>query len=158
MKTITWLILLAIALATLPAMADDSDFSSAQWKLLDTRRVMTAAAPITVRQYPDCDTVIVEQNSVRDYHVDGTGQTQDESFTKILTAKGKPRTGSYRSALSCRIQPSEVSTLEIIHPNGTTTVVNVAANSKVTIDTSQMAENIYDPNSQVFEHQHSTVR
>ena len=44
----------------------------------------------------------------------------------------------------------EVAKLEVIQPDGRTVPVDVAANSKESIDTSQMAENIYDPNNRVL--------
>ena len=44
----------------------------------------------------------------------------------------------------------EVAKLEVIQPDGRTVPVDVAANSKESIDNSQMAENIYDPNDRVL--------
>jgi transglutaminase-like putative cysteine protease len=45
----------------------------------------------------------------------------------------------------------EVTKLEVISPDGTVTPVDVAANSKETIDESQMSMNIYDPNSKILQ-------
>src|SRR5665213_3539355 len=41
--------------------------------------------------------------------------------------------------------------LEVIKPDGNVVTVDVAANSKESIDDSQMAENIYDPNMRVLQ-------
>ena len=56
---------------------------------VDAKPVMAAAAEITPEKYPDSDAVTVDQKSVRVYRADGTGECQDETFTKVLTEKGK---------------------------------------------------------------------
>ena len=77
---------------------------------------------------------------------------QDEAFVKVLTEKGKRQPPHPRPRLSCSpISPCEVVKLEVIKPDGEVVPVDVAANSKETIDDSQMAENIYDPNSKVLQ-------
>ena len=126
-------------------------YTGSTWDLLDAKKVMAAAAEITRAKYPDCDQATVDKNLVRIYHADGTGECQDEAFVKVLTEKGKR--GNRTLALSFMLPYSteEVTKLEVIKPDGTVVPVDIAANSKESIDDSQMGENIYDPNSRVLQ-------
>lgn len=118
--------------------------------MVDAQKVMAAAADITPEKYTNSDSAIVEEKSVRDFHDDGTGQQQDEIFTKVLTEKGKRGNRQLSLFFMLPYWTVEVSKLEVIQPDGRTIPVDVAANSKESIDTSQMAENIYDPNSRIL--------
>ncbi|HEX9046489.1 MAG TPA: DUF3857 domain-containing protein, partial [Verrucomicrobiae bacterium] len=140
-----------LSLAALPALAGTNDYTGARWALVDSAKVLAAAGAITRDAYPDSDTATVEQRSVRVYHADGTAEAQDESFTKVLTEKG--RRGNRTLTLGFMLPYSTVSvpTLEIIKPDGKVEPVDVAANSKETIDESQMAMNIYDPNNRILQ-------
>src|ERR1700721_3854297 len=89
MSKILSLISSLFLLAAVRACADDTNFTAAEWARVDAQKIMAVAAQITPAQYSNSDAVIVEQNSVRDYHADGTGECQDEVFTKVLTEKGR---------------------------------------------------------------------
>src|SRR5580698_6046233 len=143
-------ILFALVLAALPVCAADTNFVAAEWNLVDAHQAMAAAAQITPAQYPNSDSAIVEQNSVRDYNTDGTGACQDEMFTKVLTEKGRRDNREQTYSFMLPYWTVNVPKLEIIKADGTIVPVDVAANSKESIDDSQMAENIYDPNMRVL--------
>ncbi|HXB58117.1 MAG TPA: DUF3857 domain-containing protein [Candidatus Acidoferrales bacterium] len=143
-------ILFALVLAALPVCAADTNFVAAEWNPVDAHQVMAAAAEITPAQYPNCDSAIVEQNSMRDYNADGTGACQDETFTKVLTEKGRRDNREQTYSFMLPYWTVSVPKLEIIKTDGTVVPVDVAANSKESIDESQMAENIYDPNMRVL--------
>jgi transglutaminase-like putative cysteine protease len=143
-------ILFALILAALPVCAADTNYVAAEWNLVDAHQVMAAAAQITPAQYPNCDSAIVEQNSVRDYNTDGTGACQDETFTKVLTEKGRRDNREQTYSFMLPYWTVSVPKLEIIKVDGTVVPVDVAANSKESIDEGQMAENIYDPNMRVL--------
>jgi len=84
------LVLAAIALAVFPAHGGDTNrYAGVEWSLVDAKPVMAAADEITQAKYPDCDAATVDQKSMRVYRADGTGECQDETFTKVLTEKGK---------------------------------------------------------------------
>lgn len=141
--------LIALALAALPALADDTNFTSAEWSFENPKAVMAAAAQITPDKYPNCDAAIVDQKSVRQYNADGTGAGQDEVFTKVLTEKGRRESREQSFFFMLPYDTNEVPKLEIFKPDGAVVPVDVAANSKESIDNSQMAENIYDPNMRI---------
>jgi transglutaminase-like putative cysteine protease len=145
-------VVFASAVLVLPARADDADrYSGPNWSLLDTKQEMAAAAEITTNKYPDCDDAIVDCKSERVYRADGTGESQDDVYTKVLTEKGKRDNRMVELSFELPYNTVSVVRLEVIKPDGSVVPVDVAANSKETIDDSQMSENIYDPNSKILQ-------
>jgi transglutaminase-like putative cysteine protease len=144
-------VLAAVALAVCSARGDTNRYSGGEWSLVDAKPVMAAAAEITPAKYSDCDSATVDQKSVRVYRADGAGECQDEIFTKVLTEKGRRDNRTLAEYFMLPYTTAEVTSLEIIKPDGMVVPVDVAANSKESIDDSQMAENIYDPNMRVLQ-------
>ncbi len=143
---------LAMAAATVQAASSTSNlYAGKTWALLDAKKVMATAAEITKEKYPDCDSATVEKNLVRLYRTDGTGECQDEAFVKVLTEKGKRNNRTIGLSFMLPYSTEEVTKLEVIKPDGSVTPVDIAANSKETIDESQMEMNIYDPNSRILQ-------
>ena len=145
------LVLAAIAMAAFSAHGDTNRYAGTEFAPVDAKPVMTAAAEITPEKYPDSDAVTVDQKSVRVYRADGTGECQDETFTKVLTEKGKRDNRTLTMNFMLPYTTVAVPALEVIKPDGTVVPVDVAANSKESIDDSQMAENIYDPNMRLLQ-------
>src|SRR5208283_2589472 len=85
------------------------------------------------------------------YRADGTGECQDETFVKVLTEKGRRDNRTLTMNFMLPYTTVEVAKLEVIKPDGQTVLVGVEANSKESIDDSQMAMNIYDPNMRVLQ-------
>ena len=125
-------------------------YTGPEFALVDPKAVLEAAADITLANYPDCDDAVVEKKMVRAYRRDGTGECQDEVFTKVLTEKGKRNNRTLTLAFMLPYSTVEVAKLEVIKPGGQVVPVDVASNSKETIDDSQMQSNIYDPNARVL--------
>ena len=144
------LVALFVALS-LRAQDSTNRYAGNMWAFEDPKSVLAAAAEITTAKYPDCDDATVEQKSVRVYRADGTGECQDESFTKVLTEKGKRANRTVALSFMLPYSREEVVKLEVIGPDGSVKPVDIAANSKESIDDSQMSENIYDPNSKVLQ-------
>jgi transglutaminase-like putative cysteine protease len=144
-----WLAMLS--LGSLPARGGTNDYTGSRWALVDPTQILAAANAITTAAYPDCDTATVEQRSVRVYRADGTGEAQDESFVKVLTEKGRRANRTLSLSYMLPYSSPEVTRLEILKPGGEVMPVDVAANSKDSIDESQMAMNIYDPNHRVLQ-------
>jgi len=118
---------------------------------LDKKKALAAAAGVSLAKYPDCDWVIVEEKDVTLFQPDGTGTGQEEQYLKVLTEKGKQARRTMELAFQLPYSTVEVPLLEVIKPDGNVGKVDVAANSKVSIDSSQMKANIYDPNSKILE-------
>jgi hypothetical protein len=125
-------------------------YEGATWVFLDQTKALAAAAEITPAKYPDCDEATVEKKMVRVYRPDGTGESQDETYLKVLTEKGKRNNRTLSLSFMLPYDTVEVVKVEIIKPNGEIEAVDVAANSKEMIDDSQMSMNIYDPNNKIL--------
>ena len=125
-------------------------YAGAQFAPLDPKPVLAAAADITLDKYPDCDEAGVEKKMIRVYRADGTAECQDEDFTKVLTEKGKRGNRTLSLSFMLPYSTVQVVLLEVIKPGGEVVAVDVPANSKESIDDSQMQMNIYDPNERVL--------
>jgi len=126
-------------------------YTGRKWALLDTRKVLQAAAHITATRFPNCDEVTVDEKILEVYHADGTAESQDETFTKVLTEKGRRENAVVSLSFLLPYFTVQVAHLEVIKPDGRVIPVNISANSKESIDNSQMEENIYDPNSRILQ-------
>jgi transglutaminase-like putative cysteine protease len=135
----------------LPALGDTWQYTGPQWAPLDSAKVMASGSDITLAKYPDCDDAIIDENTVEQYKADGTAGNQDEAFVKVLTEKGKRNRRTLTMGFLLPYFKVQVAKLEVIHASGEVSPVDIAANSTVTIDDSQMEENIYDPNSKVMQ-------
>jgi len=124
--------------------------ASNHFTLLDQKQVMAAASEISPSKYPDCDWVTVDEKDTTVYRPDGTGEGQQESYIKVLTERGKQDQRTMQLGFMLPYSTVEVPLLEIIKPDGSIKKVDVAANSKESIDSSQMKSNIYDPNSKIL--------
>ena len=126
-------------------------YTGSKWAPLDPAKVIASGSDVTLAKYPDCDDATVEEKIVETYKADGTGGNQDEAFVKVLTEKGKDNRRTLSLGFLLPYFNVQVAKLEVIKPSGEVIPVDVGANSTVTIDDSQMAENIYDPNSKVLQ-------
>src|ERR1051325_6937510 len=138
-------------LSIFTATAQTNGYEGEKWAFLDSSKIISAAAAITTNKYPDCDEATVEKKMVRVYRADGTGEAQDEAFVKVLTEKGKRNNRTLGLSFMLPYFTIEVVKLEVIKPSGEVAVIDIAANSKETIDESQMSMNIYDPNNKVLQ-------
>jgi hypothetical protein len=133
------------------ANAQPHNYSGAVWALTDAKKALTAAADITPDKYPNCDDATVEKKMMRVYRADGTGECQDETYTKVLTEKGRRNNRTLSLSFMLPYNTVSVPTLELIKPDGHVVPVDIAANSKESIDESQMQMNIYDPNEKILQ-------
>ncbi len=141
---------LVLPALSLHAAADSNAYSAAYWEFEDAQAVVATAADITPERFADCDLATVEQRMVRAYRADGTGECQDETFVKVLTEKGKRAERTLSLGYMLPYSRAEVVQLEVLKPDGRVVPVDIAANSKESIDDSQMQMNIYDPNVRVL--------
>ncbi|MFA6101775.1 MAG: DUF3857 domain-containing protein [Victivallaceae bacterium] len=118
--------------------------------LIDRTQAVAAAAKVSVRDYPDADVVLIHDYEKAWYKPDGTGYTVEEVYEKVLTEKGKRESRTLDLYFHKHYNTIEVLLLELIKPDGRTVVIDIPANSKSMVDSSQMGSNIYDPNSQIL--------
>ena len=113
--------------------------------------VLATAAQITPERYPNSDEVLVENEIRVTYAADGTSQTWDDEYVKVLTEKGKRNRKSYSFYFTLPYGTVEIKRMEVIKPDGSVVPVDVAKQSRVMIDRSQMSENIYNPNHKILQ-------
>jgi transglutaminase-like putative cysteine protease len=142
---------LASAVMVWSTAAQSNNYSGPNWALADAPKVLAAAADITVAKYPDCDDATVEQKMMRVYRSDGTGECQDETYTKVLTEKGRRNNRTLSLGFMLPYSTVQVVRLELIKPDLKVVPVDIAANSKEAIDSSQMQMNISDPNMKILQ-------
>ena len=111
---------------------------------------LAAAAKVTTKVYPDADTVLVDDYEYIKYNADGTANCTDEMYEKILTEKGKRDNQEISLWFTLPYHKVSVPLLEIIKQDGKVVKIDVAKNSKVMVDPSQMSMNIYNPNSKIM--------
>jgi transglutaminase-like putative cysteine protease len=140
----------ASAVTAFSAAAQTNHYSDPIWSLADTRKVLDAAAGITLAQYPDCDDATVEKKMMRLYRSDGTGERQDDTYTKVLTEKGRRNNRTLSLSFMIPYSTVQVVRLELFKTNGQIVPIDAAANSKESIDDSQMQMNIYDPHDRIL--------
>ncbi len=149
-RLVSGLVFPAAIASSIQLLAADDPYQGAKWAPLDPKPILEAAAAITLTNYPDCDEATVDSHMVRVYRADGTGEAQDETYTKVLTEKGKRNSRTVSMGFMLPYNTVKVLKLEVIRPNGEVLPVDLEANSKESIDDSQMAMNIYDPNMRVL--------
>lgn len=112
-------------------------------ELLD---VLAASQSATSEVYPDADTIILDSVLYETYNPDGTSTVYDDTYTKILTEKGRRSESTATLGFNAFYSDVEISAAQIIKPDGSVIDIDLERNSKVSIDSGMMSSNIYDPN------------
>ena len=111
------------------------------------------AKNVTIEKYPDANSVILNQTTKIIYNKDATYTQWNEVYVKILTKEGRENNLTISSVYNIPYQNDEdcrVDLVEIIKPDGTIKKINIAEQSSVSIRSSSMESNIYDPNSKAI--------
>lgn len=145
------LFLLVVLLAWSPLHAEVDRYAGSEWTLVDAKQALAAANDITLVKFPNCDEATVEQKIVDVYRPDGTSEIQDEAYVKVLTEKGKRDHRTLDRGFMLPYSTVAVVKIEVVKPSGQVVPIDIAANSKETIDNSQISSNIYDPNSKILQ-------
>ena len=142
--TVVCCVLLRLAL---PLWAADIDVEKG---LLDRATVIEAARGITLQAYPNADDVLVDNYVLATYQADGTGEQWDDQYVKVLTEKGKRDQQSISRYFDLPYETSSVKRVELIKPDGRVIPIDVAKQSRVMVDPSQINMNIYAPNQKIL--------
>ena len=131
--------------------AQTNNLCALEWAPLDKGSVTAQAAMVKTDKYPDAEVAVVDQYSWVKYRPDGTYVEWFEQYIKVLTEKGKRRYRTLTSSFSVPYNTTKFTLVEVISPDGTSRKVDVEKNSRVMVDSSQMASNIYDPNDKMLQ-------
>jgi hypothetical protein len=119
-------------------------------EFLDMESVLARSTAATIVKYPDADDVLIDDFVQVEYQTDGTSETWDDTAIKILTEKGKRDHHSLSLGFNISYSTNYFNRVQVIKPDGTVHEVDIASQSKVMVDPSQMSANIYNPNSKVL--------
>ena len=118
--------------------------------ILDRYKVYDTSKAITSSTYPNSEEVLLDNYIIEKYNSDGTSTVWDDTFMKVLTEKGKRNNKILPFYFTLPYSTVDLTLLEIIKPDGTVQDIDIAKQSRVMIDTSQMNANIYNPNSKIL--------
>lgn len=117
---------------------------------LNRQTLQQAGAGVTRAAFPDADDVLVDDHTRVIYQADGTSLTIGDTCVKVLTDKGARDNRVLSLGFNVHYGTAIVDLVEIIKPDGRVIAIDVAAQSRVMIDDSQMSMNIYDPNDKIL--------
>ena len=107
--------------------------------------VVRADDAVTCETYPNADTVVLDEVGRVEYLPDGCYVETSESWTKILTEKGRRDESTYSLSYSKRYSEAEILFVGIIGTNGVERAIDLNATTREATDNSSMSSNIYDP-------------
>ena len=142
------LVLLVFTVTTFGQNVDLDMFDRYKW---DRAGVLAEAENIDQDDYPNADMIMICDRSVDYYNADASYVTWMDMYEKVLSEKGKRENQTVTLPFNQAYSTWEVKTLEIIKPDGKAVKVDVKAQSKIMIDRSQMAANIYDPAQKILQ-------
>ena len=119
--------------------------------LLNTETLQLQAIEITTEQFPDADEVLLNDITEVTYQPDGTSETQTDTALKILTEKGKRNNRTLSLSFNISYGTNYFTRVERISPEGAIIPIDIAANSRLMVNPSQMSANIYNPNSKILQ-------
>ncbi len=100
---------------------------------------------ITVEKFPDADSVLMDEVESVSYRPDGTYNSVDECWVKILTEKGRREESTFMLHYSKRYGSAKILYVGAINADGVEREIDVSATTVDTTDNSSMKDNIYDP-------------
>ena len=124
---------------------------STTYAALNTEELRQQATDITVQAYPDADTVLLNDITHVTYQPDGTSQTHTDTAIKILTEKGKRNNRTLSLSFNISYGTNYFTHVERISPEGEIIPIDIASNSRLMVNPSQMNANIYNPNSKILQ-------
>ena len=142
-RSLVTLVALVLAVASAPAVETPEG-------LLDMKKVVAEARSVTRAKYPNANDVLVDDVIRMRYEPDGRSVTVDDTCVKVLTEKGKREHQSLTFHFTLPYSKVNVKRVEIVKPDGTVVPIDVARQSRVMVDRSQMGSNIYNPNNKIL--------
>lgn len=113
--------------------------------------LVDTAQTATLRNYPNADSVLIDDQTLLRYEPDGTYRYVSDMAFKVLTEKGRQEHQTVRIGYDAAYGISRFELAEVIRPDGTVLPIDLDAQVRDAVSSGQMDANIYDPN-------HRTVR
>ncbi len=119
-------------------------------EMLDPVAALEAARLATPERFPDADLVVVDDLERVAYAPDGTAETRYDSFTRVLTERGRRDASVLRIGFHQFYTTVVVERVELWKADGRRVDIDPAPLTRVSIDASQMGQNIYDPGHRIL--------
>jgi len=119
-------------------------------EFLKLEAIKAVGKSIDLKRYPNADDVILDEFTQVSYQPTGLSENWDDVAIKVLTERGKRNNSSISLSFDVAYGSARFVLVEVIKPDGRVQKVDIAKQSKVMVDPSQMGSNIYDPNSKVL--------
>ncbi len=103
----------------------------------------------TLKEYPDAQTVLLYDDQQINFELDGTAVDIDDMYQKALTDKGVENLRSIPMHFNEFYEKYHIETLELIR-GGKVLPIDIKANTRISVDDSQMSANIYDPANKIL--------
>lgn len=100
---------------------------------------------ITVEKYPDADAVLVDSFEETRYKPNGSYESVDSNWIKILTEKGRREESVLKFSFNARYGTVKILDVKVTGADGTERVIDFAKLMKESTNNSSVSENIYDP-------------
>jgi len=142
-------VILILVLLVLPRVLVAKQLKS-EWEPVNYGQVMALAADADTQRFPNGDVVDLARKTFVRYQADGRYEEYYEIYAKILTEKGRRQFRNVSSSFTIPYNETEFKVVEVIRPGGQRIAVDLKRNSRVTVEQSQMATNIYNPNSRIL--------
>ncbi len=107
------------------------------------------SADATLKNYPDAQTILLYDDQQITFEIDGTANDIDDMYQKALTDKGVSNLRSVPLHFNEFYEKYHIETLEIIR-NDKVIAIDIKANTRISVDDSQMDANIYDPHNKIL--------
>lgn len=141
----------AVLCAARPLCADIPEFDlPSALRRISADEIRAAAARATADAYPDADTVILDSVTCEIYEPDGTSVLFDDTYTKIMTEKGRRAESKSSFHFNAFYSEIEIAAAEILKADGSVAPIDLGRNCKLSIDPGMMSSNIYDPDDKVL--------
>ena len=106
---------------------------------------VVCGAAVTRMDYPDADTVVLDDRTRVEYQADGSYVAESEELVLALTEKGRRALRTFSLDVSRRYGDAEILSVEIVGTNGVARAVDFRKTLKEATDNSSTSMNIYDP-------------
>ena len=113
--------------------------------ILDLHKVVASAKNVTAKEYPNSNSVVLDNKIICNINDKGLGTQFEDQFIKILTQQGVEYNKVQSYQYSLPYQKVEIIKAEIIKRNGQIVPIDIKKQSHVIIDPNQINDNIINP-------------
>ena len=119
-------------------------------RTIQRAEILADSAAVTAEAFPDADTVLMDSVTYERYQPDGTSVVYDDTYSKILTEKGRREEATSSLHYNAFYGECEIVAAEIVKASGAVVPVDLERNARVMVDPGSMSMNIYDPNDKIL--------